>query len=137
MPLRFLKKPTYMPIGKSRSRLRLLLSLLVIGLILPLLFLIRQTYVQLEKESYFLQRQAAENLVEQINERAQEILLAEENRPIRDYFFLHISSLSNSAINFSPLSSHPPITGTPGVIGYFQIRSSGQLTSPLLPRDLS
>ncbi len=134
--LRLLKNPTYLPIGKSRRRLRLLLSLLVACLIIPLLFLIRQTYVQLEKESHFLHRHSAENLVKQMNERAQEIIKFEDNRPIRDYFFLHLASQSSPAINFSPLSSHPPITATPGVIGYFQIHASGALASPLLPRDI-
>ncbi|WP_428353996.1 sensor histidine kinase [Methyloprofundus sp.] len=94
-------------------------------------------YAQLENEAYFTSRQRAENLVDQIEQRLQQILQIEQNRPIAEYSFFNVLQnplLSESTgVKFSPLSEIPPKSDIKGLIGFFQINTDGSFHLPALP----
>ncbi len=130
-------KTGFLNLQKSKRSLQVTLGLLAVFLIIPIFFLISQTYSQLEREAFFMQRTNAEGLLAQIDQRAYELIRLEEERKFEDYSFLHLSRTGQSGyLRLSPLASIPPITAIPGVIGYFQIEPDGRMSSPILPEDV-
>lgn len=120
---------------RSRARLRVLLFILAFAILLPMGLLVEQTYSQLEKEAFYLQKNTALGLYAEIDQKVAEIMRLEDERPFEHYLFSFIETeKSVDFVNFSPLANLPLITSTPGVIGYFQIEPNGQMTSPILPR---
>jgi signal transduction histidine kinase len=120
--------------ARRRLQLRVLASLVCLAI--PLACLIRRVYTHLEREAFYQYRAAAEAVVHHINQRLEEILQAEENRPFDEYSFLKVSAnplLQGVAVTTSPLSELPPRSAVPGLIGYFQINPDGSLHSPVLP----
>ncbi len=122
---------------KQKRRLRWTLLLFFIVLSLPVYYLLQTVYTQLENQAYFNARHQAEKLVAQIERNLQQLLKAEQNRPIAEYSFFNILEnplLSESAgVKFSPLSEVPPKTDIKGLVGYFQINTDGSFHTPALP----
>ena len=122
---------------QQKKRLRWILLLFFMLLSLPVYYLLQTVYAQLENEAYFTSRQRAEHLVDQIEQRLQQVLKIEQNRPIAEYSFFNVLEnplLSESTgVKFSPLSEIPPKTAIKGLIGFFQINTDGSFHLPALP----
>ncbi|MGY6217168.1 ATP-binding protein [Methylolobus aquaticus] len=121
-------------IGLNRARLRWALGSFFLALALPTGILLRQTYKELQWESFHQHRVLAEELGARIDSRLRQLIVSEEARPKSDYGFLALGG--DPSANFvvrSPLSGYPVRSAIPGVIGYFQIDDRGMLTTPLLP----
>ena len=130
-------KTGFLNLQRSKRSLKIIMALLALFLIIPILFLLRQTYSQLEREAFYVQRDNAESLTLQIDQRAYEIIRLEEERKFEDYSFLYLGQGQQTGyLRLSPLANIPPITAIPGVIGYFQIEPDGSMSSPILPEEV-
>ncbi|MGR9072330.1 MAG: ATP-binding protein [Gammaproteobacteria bacterium] len=117
-------------------RLRRMLALFFVGLSLPVYLLLHKVYSQLETEAYFNQRNQAMILAEGVERHLQQLMEPEQNRPIAEYRFFNVMEsplLQSAGVRFSPLSSLPPKSDVPGLIGYFQIDPDGSFKIPALP----
>lgn len=123
--------------GLDRTRLRLWLLLFFVLLALPTAVLIVHSYDKLKWETFHQYRVLAEELAQRIDDRLAELIDAEESRSFTDYAFLNV--VEGSSSNFlqpSPLSRFPVEARIPGLMGYFQVDSDGQFSSPLLPQEV-
>jgi signal transduction histidine kinase len=96
--------------------------------------LVYQAYGQLKWEAFHQHRLMAEELANRIRAQAGELIAEEEARRFADYAFLVVAG--DPATNYverSPLSSYPPASELPGVLGYFQVDAAGAFSTPLLP----
>jgi signal transduction histidine kinase len=119
----------------DRKTLRLWLALFFLALAVPTTILIKQAYSQLKWEAFHQHRLLAEELAGRIDKRLVELIDAEEARAFTDYVFLVVTG--DPSANFlqrSPLSTYPVTTGIPGLIGYFQVDTTGTFSTPLLPK---
>ncbi len=120
--------------GLDKRRLKLWLALFFLALAIPTGVLIRHAYGQLKWEAFHRYRVLAEEVATRIDTRLAEAMHVEEARSFADYSFLVVAG--DPAANFlqrSPLSAYPVQSAVPGLIGYFQVDSSGVLSTPLLP----
>ncbi len=118
------------------KRLRLYFALFFILLAVPIVILLSHTYSNLEQESFFLYRRTAESLMATLQQRFQENLLVEEQRPFTHYRYIHVAERAvpqQEGLNLSPLADFPVQSPIPGILGYFQIDPDGSFHSPLLP----
>ena len=93
-------------------------------------------YDQLSEEAYYDYKWHSEQAVEQINNSIHLMLEEEENRPYGDYqFFKWVDDpLTNKKEKIkSPLALYDNITHIPGYIGHFQLDSTDQFCTPILP----
>jgi len=122
--------------GWTVKRLRLVLLLFFLVLAIPTAVLISYTYSQLKWESFHQERGLAEELVKRFDRRFAELISEENARPFTDYSFLNVSSiLTSNQLQRSPLSQFPIKKAINGTVGYFQIDSDGQMSTPILPSD--
>lgn len=115
----------------QKSRLRWLLAAIFLALAVPAIVLTTQAYQQLRWEAFHQQRLLAEELVARIDSDAGALIAAEEARAFTDYGFLIVTG--ERYIQRSPLSSLPPASDLPGLVGYFQVDADGAFSTPLLP----
>jgi signal transduction histidine kinase len=122
----------------ERNRLRLLLGAFFLALAVPAIVLVQQAFKQLELDAFRRYQLLAEEFSERIDQSIAEAVRSEDARRFTDYGFLVVAG--DPEANFlqqSPLAAFPVTSAVPGVIGYFQIDSSGSLSTPLLPaRDV-
>ncbi len=120
--------------GWDEKRLRLGLGAFFLALLIPTGVLIEQAYRQLRWEAFHQYQALAEELAARIDARLGELIGIEERRSFADYAFLVITGDPPSRVpQRSPLSTYPVTSELPGLIGYFQVDSRGNLSSPLLP----
>ena len=120
--------------GLDRKRLRLWMTAFFLATAIPTGILVYQAYSQLKWEAFHQHRVLAEELAARIDARIVQLVNTEEARSFADYAFLNVAG--DPAGNFlqrSPLSAYPPASLIPGLIGYFQVDSAGEFTTPLLP----
>jgi len=120
--------------GLDRKRLRLWMAVFFLALAIPTGFLVYQAYSQLKWEAFHQHRVLAEELAARIDARIIQLVNTEEARSFADYAFLNVAG--DPAANFlqrSPLSTWPPSSPVPGLVGYFQVDSKGEFTTPLVP----
>ena len=119
--------------GLDRKRLRLWLAAFF-ALAVPTGFLVYQAYSQLKWEAFHQHRVLAEELATRVDDRIIQLVDAEEARSFSDYAFLNVAGdPAASFLQRSPLSTYPPASSIPGLVGYFQVDSRGPLTTPLVP----
>jgi signal transduction histidine kinase len=114
--------------------LKLVLASFFVALAVPAGVLIAQAYSQLKWQAFRSTQLAAEELTARIDAGLGATIAAEDARSFGDYSFLVVEG--GAAANFvqrSPLSVFPVDSGLPGVLGYFQVDTAGNLTTPLLP----
>ena len=120
--------------GFSEGKLKLLLLVFFLSLLLPTLVLIYNAYGQLKWEAFHQHRLMAEELANRIDARINGMIAVEEARSTADYNFLVLAGDPGSGfLQRSPLSNYPVASVVPGLLGYFQVDSLGQFTTPLLP----
>ena len=120
--------------GFHEGRLRLLLSLFFLALAIPMGLLIWQAYSQLKWEAFHQYRGMAEELSRRIDANLVGSVGMSEARSFADYGFLVVSG--DPSANFlqqSSLSTFPVPRDLPGLLGYFQVGSEGEFSTPLLP----
>ena len=118
----------------ERNRLRSLLGVFFLALAVPAVVLVQQAFKQLELDAFRRQQLLAEEFSQRIDQAIAEAIRSEDARRFTDYAFLVVAG--DPEANFlqqSPLAAFPVASAVPGVIGYFQIDSSGALSTPLLP----
>lgn len=122
--------------AQARRRLRLLVGASFVCLALPVALLLGRVYAHMQREVFYQYRASAEEVVARMNQRLVELLYAEENRAFDEYSFFTVTTnplLQGTAVTTSPLSTLPPSSAIPGLLGYFQINPDGGLQSPVLP----
>lgn len=119
-----------------QQRLRWFLGVLFAGLALPAALLIRQGFDQIEIAEFRRQQLIAEDLVGSIDSRLTAAIAVENARPVTDFdYAVTTSGGAGNVVQLSPLSSLSTTSTFPGAIGYFQVDTSGQLSTPLLPES--
>ncbi len=122
--------------GLDRVRLRNFLVLFFLCLAVPTAVLIWQAYSQLKWESFHQYRGDAEELTQRIDARLNELIRDADARAFADYTFLVVTGdPSANFVQRSPLAAFPVDADVPGVLGYFQVASDGEFSTPLLPPD--
>jgi two-component system phosphate regulon sensor histidine kinase PhoR len=123
-------------LGKNfpEGRLRLLLSVFFLALAIPTAALVWQAYSQLKWEAFHQYRGMAEELTRRINADLVAAIEASEARSFADYSFLLVSGdTSASFLQPSVLSTYPVPQSIPGLLGFFQVGTAGEFSTPLLP----
>ncbi len=124
--------------GFDEGRLRLLLSVFFLALAIPTGVLIWQAYSQLKWEAFHQYRGMAEELTRRINADLLDAIETAEARSFADYSFLVVSG--DPSANFlqqSVLSAYPVPKDISGLLGYFQVGSGGEFSTPALPQESS
>ena len=122
--------------GLDKTRLRNFLVLFFLSLAVPTAILIWQAYSQLKWEAFYQYQGDAEEFTQRVDARLRELVNTADARTFADYTFLVVSGdPSANFVQRSPLSAYPVIADVPGVLGYFQVDTNGEFTTPLLPPD--
>ena len=122
--------------GLDRVRLRNFLVLFFLCLAVPTAVLVWQAYSQLKWESFHQYRGDAEELTQRIDARLNELIRSADARAFADYTFLVVTGdPSANFVQRSALAAYPVDADVPGVLGYFQVDSDGEFSTPLLPPD--
>ncbi len=118
----------------DKGRLRAVLALVFAALALPTAALIWQAYGQLKWEAFHQFRGDAEELTRRIDNDLGDMIRTADARSFADYAFLVVSGdPSANFVQRSPLSAFPVAEELPGVLGYFQVDTIGNFSTPLLP----
>lgn len=120
--------------GFSRRRLRNLLALLFVALAVPTAVLIWQAYGQLKWEAFHQFRGDAEELTRRIDTQLSRMVAVADAYSFTDYSFLVVTGeVDANFVQRSQLSEFPVTAGPPSVMGFFQVDSGGNFSTPLLP----
>ncbi len=120
--------------GLDETRLRKFLALFFLALAVPTAILIWQAYSQLKWAAFHQYQADATELTQRVDTRLNELIRTADARSFADYTFLVVSGdPSAKFVQRSPLSAYPVAEDVPGVIGYFQVDSDGNFSTPLLP----
>ncbi len=122
--------------GFDKGRLQKLLALFFLALAVPTVILIWQAYSQLKWEAFHQYRGVAEELTVRIDTRLNDMITAADANSFADYAFLVVSGdPSAKFVQRSPLSAYPVAGDLPGTLGYFQVDTNGEFSTPLLPPE--
>ena len=120
--------------GLNKKTLQRGLMVFFVALAIPTVVLIQQSYSRLKWEAFHQHQVMADELATRIDKQLLQLINIEEQRPFTDYAFLNV--VGEQEVRFfqrSPLSQYPVESTMPGVIGYFQVDSVGQLMTPVMP----
>ena len=124
--------------GVTKKSLRRGLLVFFIALALPTAILIQQSYSRLKWEAFHQHQVMADELATRIDTQLLQLINSEELRPFTDYSFLNVVGEKETRFfQRSPLSQYPIESSIPGVIGYFQVDSVGQLMTPVMPEIIA
>ncbi len=118
----------------QRRRLAWVLGGVFAALLAASAALIVQSFDRLRFESFHAERALADEVAGRISREVATAMSAEAARPPTDYDFLVVTG--ERYVARSPLSSLPPQTELPGVLGYFQVDAAGHFSTPWLPADV-
>ncbi len=108
----------------------------VLALLIPLGVILSRVYGELKANVFYRYQDAGGELALRIDERIATLLQTEEARTFDQYSFYSVGEsqlLPEKAVGYSPLSSLPPPSTVPGMVGYFQLGPDGRFESPVLP----
>ena len=118
----------------DKQRFRGWLMVFFLALLLPAALLIQQSYSRLKWETFHNYQKMASEFSQRIDTKLSQLIDDEDKRSFADYsFFNAASDVKSNLVRRSPLSNYPIESAIPGVLGYFQVDTEGQLTTPLLP----
>ncbi|MDH4109068.1 MAG: HAMP domain-containing histidine kinase [Gammaproteobacteria bacterium] len=118
------------------GRLRLLLGLVFLLLALPTAALLWQAWGQLKWEAWYQYRGQAEELTGRIDRQLAAAVATAEARTFADFAFAKAAGdPAGRLLERSPLAGWPVVEDVPGAIGYFQVGTDGEFSTPLLPGD--
>ncbi len=128
--------PNRLMAGLDERRLRNFLIVFFLALAVPTAVLIWQAYSQLKWEAFHQYQGDAEELTQRIDASVNAAVKSADASAFADYAFLVVSGdPSANFVQRSPLSAYPVAGEVPGVLGYFQVDSNGQFSTPLLPPE--
>jgi signal transduction histidine kinase len=120
----------------DKGRLRFGLTVFFLCLAIPTGVLVQQSYSHLKWETFHQHQLMAEELTSRINNQLIRLINAEEQRPFTDYAFLNVAGApSANFIQRSPLSAYPVQSEIPGLLGFFQVDATGNLSTPFVPLE--
>jgi len=120
------------------ARLRLLLALVFLLLAIPTAALLWQAWGQLKWEAWYQYRSQAEELTRAIDRRVATAVAAADARAFSDFAFARpAGDPGTNLFERSPLAAWPVPADLPGTIGYFQVGSNGEFSTPLLPAGVA
>ena len=120
--------------GLDEKRLKTLLAAFFIALAVPTAVLVWQGYNQLQWESFHQHRVLAEDFTHRIDTELSQLVSEADSQSFGEYSFLVLSGEpSANFLQRSPLSAFPVEANIPGVIGYFQVGTDGEFSTPVLP----
>ncbi|NOQ94314.1 MAG: sensor histidine kinase [Methylophaga sp.] len=123
--------------GLNKKTLQRGLVVFFIALVIPTAILIQQSYSRLKWEAFHQHQVMADELATRIDKQLLHLISTEEQRPFTDYSFLNVVGEEETRFfQRSPLSHYPVESSIPGIIGYFQVDSAGQLQTPLIPEAI-
>ncbi len=112
------------------TRLRWVISVLLLLLWVPVALLVRHALSNVEDERRGRHQAVAERLFDELERELTDWLRSEEERPFGHYRFLFLAD--DQEPQRSPLADGPQV---PFVFAHFQIEPDGAVTSPLWPSD--
>ncbi len=112
-----------------------MLSVFFLALAIPTAALVWQAYSQLKWEAFHQYRNTAEELTRRINTQLVASIENLEARSFADYSFLVVTTAN--FLQPSVLSTYPVPQNIPGLLGYFQVSTEGEFSTPLLPSNNS
>ena len=112
-----------------------MLSVFFLALAIPTAALVWQAYSQLKWEAFHQYRNTAEELTRRINTQLVAAIENLEARSFADYSFLVVTTAN--FLQPSVLSIYPVPQDIPGLLGYFQVGTEGEFSTPLLPSNNS
>ena len=122
--------------GVTKKSLQRGLTVFFIALAIPTAILIQQSYSRLKWEAFHQHQVMADELATRIDKQFLQLINAEEQRPFTDYAFLNVIGEEEARFfQRSSLSQYPVESSIPGLIGYFQVDSIGQLMTPIMPQQ--
>jgi len=128
--------PKTLILGLDTGRLRNFLLAFFLALAIPTTVLVWQAYSQLKWEAFHQFRGVAEELMNRVDARLNDMIRTADARSFADYTFLLVSGDPSAGfLQRSPLSVYPVADPLPGVLGYFQVDSVGVYATPLLPPE--
>jgi signal transduction histidine kinase len=121
----------------DKAKLRGWLLLFFLSLAIPTAVLIQQSYSRLKWETFHQHQVLAGELTNRIDNQLIRLVNTEEQRPFTDYTFLNVAGApSANFLQRSPLSQFPVQSEMPGLVGYFQVDTAGELLTPFIPNDI-
>ncbi|MGC1441006.1 MAG: HAMP domain-containing sensor histidine kinase [Burkholderiaceae bacterium] len=118
----------------DKKRLRWILIAFFLALAVPTAILVAKSLEQLKWQAVYQYRGLASELSTRIDADLSRRARRESSRLFTDYSFYAVANSPGSNYQLrSPLAAYPVIAEIPGTIGYFQVDSRGEFSSPLLP----
>lgn len=116
------------------KKIKLLLIIFSISLIIPLGYLVLQTFQGLKQEETAKLRFFANTLFDEMEEKLADLISIEENRSVDQYNFTYLPLPGQSLSQASPLAIMPKHDSY--ILGYLQNNPDGSLQTPLV-KDLN
>lgn len=121
--------------GLVRFRITLFVIFLVI--LLPTLYLLYRSWLHLDTEATFGQKERGFLLLQMLNQRIYDDLAIEERRSYSEYRFIRaVPMIGGEGVTLSDLARFPVHSHYAGIIGHFQMEPDGSVRSPVLPDGL-
>ncbi len=120
------------------KRFRIMLSISLACVLIPLALIIYYGLQQLNNETDFQYQLKSVNALKHINKKLNIRVKTERKRPVSQYNFFQVVTnplTGKLSKELSPLSNPDNYPERVGLIGYFQINTDKTLSSPLLPNQ--
>jgi signal transduction histidine kinase len=120
--------------GLDKKRLAIWLAAFFLVLVTLAGILVQYSYSQMKWETFNQYRLLSQELANRVDTRFSRLIKDEESRSFVDYNFLNVAGDPSAGfVQRSPLAKFPTDAAIPGLIGYFQVDTKGEYSSPLLP----
>lgn len=120
--------------GLDKKRLAIWLAAFFLVLVTLAGILVQYSYSQMKWETFNQYRLLSQELASRVDARFSRLIKDEESRSFVDYTFLNVAGDPSAGfVQRSPLAKFPMDVAIPGLIGYFQVDTKGEYSSPLLP----
>lgn len=121
----------------SLARFRITLFVIFLVILLPTLYLLYRSWIHLDTEATFGQKERGFLLLQMLNQRIYDDLAIEERRSYSEYRFIRaVPMIGGEGVTLSDLARFPIRSHYAGMIGHFQMEPDGSVRSPVLPDGL-
>ena len=120
--------------GLDKKRLAIWLAVFFLVLVSLAGILVQYSYSQMKWETFNQYRLLSQELANRVEDQFSRLIKDEESRSFVDYSFLNVAGDPSAGfVQRSPLAKFPMDVAIPGLVGYFQVDTKGEYSSPLLP----
>lgn len=121
----------------AMARFRITLFVIFLVILLPTLYLLYRSWIHLDTEAAFGQKDRGFLLLQMLNQRIYDDLAIEERRSYSEYRFIRaVQVIGGEGVTVSDLARFPVHSHYAGIIGYFQMEPDGGVRTPVLPDGL-